>query len=418
MSERPDDRIARRRAIEALRSGVPSRDAVHILGTNQTVIELEFDHRLDSMLADQAMSGLIVAGDFGTGKSHLLEHLQHRALTRNTVTSKVVISKETTLHDPAKVYRSAVDAAILPGRTGSALTEIATTLLDDKPAYNAVRDWARDQELNDRFSATLYLLEHARADPELIDRILRFWNGDPIAVSELRKALKAVGEGATYMLPKINARDLALQRFRFFARLVRAAGFQGWVLLFDEIELIGRYSLLQRARSYAEIARWVVPSDAERIPDLMAVLAITDDFDGAVIEAKNDREQAPGRLRATGKPEDEIAASRAERGMSAINQRLRIVPQSHESLDTSYHRVRDMHGLAYDWKPPELEWTKASIARPMRQYVRSWINEWDLRRLDPAYRPDIAIDPLGMNYTEDRDLDSGDAPETDNGREA
>ena len=28
----------------------------------------------------------------------------------------------------------------------------------------------------------------------------------------------------------------------------------------------------------------------------------------------------------------------------------------------------------------------------MRQYVRAWINEWDLRRLDPAYVPDIAVD--------------------------
>ena len=412
MSERAEEWIARRRAVEALRSGVPSRDAVHILGTNQIGIEAEFDRRLDGVMAGQA-GGFIVAGDFGTGKSHLLEHLQHRALARNAVTSKIVISKETTLHDPPRVYRSAVDAAILPGRTGSALTEVATQLLFDKPACNDVREWTRTAGLNDRFAATLYLLENARADAELIDRILRFWGGEPIAVSELRKALKAVGEGATYTLPRITARDLALQRFRFFARLIRAAGFQAWVLLFDEVELIGRYSLLQRARSYAEIARWVDPSDAERIPCVMAVLALTDDFDAAVIEAKNDRELAPARLLATGKPEDEVAASRAERGMSVIDHRLRIEPQSQESLKTAYRCVRNMHAAAYDWNPPDLEVTKASTARPMRQYVRSWINEWDLRRLDPAYRPEIGVETIAMNYTEDPDLTSGDALETD-----
>ena len=34
---------------------------------------------------------------------------------------------------------------------------------------------------------------------------------------------------------------------------------QGWLLLFDEVELIGRYTLLQRGRSYAELARWLQP---------------------------------------------------------------------------------------------------------------------------------------------------------------
>ena len=52
-------------------------------------------------------------------------------------------------------------------------------------------------------------------------------------------------------------RELARQRLRFLPQLLRAAGHAGWVVLFDEVELIGRYSLLQRGRSYAELARWL-----------------------------------------------------------------------------------------------------------------------------------------------------------------
>ena len=48
-----------------------------------------------------------------------------------------------------------------------------------------------------------------------------------------------------------------MQRLRFAAKLLAAAGYAGWVVLFDEVELIGRYSLQQRAKSYAELARWV-----------------------------------------------------------------------------------------------------------------------------------------------------------------
>ena len=42
--------------------------------------------------------------------------------------SKIVISKETPLHDPVKVFRTAAATAIVPGRRGPALAEIANGL--------------------------------------------------------------------------------------------------------------------------------------------------------------------------------------------------------------------------------------------------------------------------------------------------
>jgi hypothetical protein len=40
----------------------------------------------------------------------------------------------------------------------------------------------------------------------------------------------------------------------------------------------------------------------------------------------------------------------------------------------------------------------------MRQYVRAWINEWDLVRLDPRYRPDTEVVDLTYDYREDESL--------------
>ena len=42
----------------------------------------------------------------------------------------------------------------------------------------------------------------------------------------------------------------------------------------------------------------------------------------------------------------------------------------------------------------------------MREYVRRWINEWDLRRLDPTYRPEIQVTSLAIDYSEDPDLET------------
>jgi len=127
-----EEQVRNQRAIEALRNGVPNRDAVAVLGCNQPEIEDKFRRQLErtkhAIAGGSKNEGLLVAGDFGAGKSHLLEYLMHLALEQNFVCSKIVISKETPLFDPAKLYRAVAEAAIVPGKRGSAMTEIATAL--------------------------------------------------------------------------------------------------------------------------------------------------------------------------------------------------------------------------------------------------------------------------------------------------
>jgi hypothetical protein len=405
-----DGRIIHRRTIEALRSGVPNRDAVHQLGSSQGAIERQFDELLALVSDGKGNRGLVVGGDFGTGKSHLLEYLQHVAVSRGFVTSKIVVSKETPLHDPVKVYRTAIATAMVPGRRGAALREIASALDFESPGYAEFNRWVNSDEadLNERFAATLYLHRDLRnADQEFADRIVRFWSGDPIGVGELKRKLREAGEAASWALSKISIRDLALERFRFSAGLMAAAGYKGWILLFDEVELIGRYSLLQRGKSYGEIARWAQGFDDERIPWLGAVLAITDDFVSAVIDGKNDDEIVPARLRIRG---DELLAARAERGMTIVQRETAPLDRPDMTvLQTTHRRLREIHSAAYGWDAPELAVQEAGITRSMRQYVRAWINEWDLRRLDPAYNPAIQLQEVSMDYTEDSDLER--APE-------
>ena len=253
--------VEQRRAIEALRAGVPNRDSVRALGCAQPRIEERFRKQLESAMDDVANArqtpGLLIEGEFGSGKSHLLEYLQHVALAERFVCSKIVISKETPLYDPTKLYRAAIQTAVAPGRQGSALTEIAFGLTFDSRGYAELVSWANSAEagLDARFAATLFLFERVR-DEEVRDRIISFWSGEPLNTSELRRWLRDLGEAASYKLEPVSAKELTLQRFRFAPRLMIAAGYSGWVLLIDEVELIGRYSFKQRARSYAELARW------------------------------------------------------------------------------------------------------------------------------------------------------------------
>lgn len=412
--------LAARKAIEALRAGVPNRDAVTALGVASPAIAERFGDLLATVAErgaePQSPAGFLVAGGFGAGKSHLLEYMQHLALARNFVVSKVVISKETPLHDPVKFYRAAIGNAVAHGRRGPALAQIAAELQPRGEPYHDFYTWVQGtRELNQRFAATLYLHEHAQQDPELQERILQFWAGDPITVGDLKRALRAQGEGMTYLFDPIDARSLALQRFRFVARLILAGGYAGWALLVDEAELIARYSVLQRARSYAELARWTGNLKGELYPGIASVFAITSDYEAAILEGRHDREHVPARLRATGREADDLMAGQAERGMRLISRALRLPPPSRPVIRGTYEHLRSLHGAAYAWEPPPVGSAPYATSTSMREYVRWWITEWDLKRLDPSYEPSLEVTHLTPDLSEDEALDqpaeeTGDPP--------
>lgn len=402
--------VARRRAIEALRAGVPSRDAVAALGSGQSAIEDRFQ-ALREAAAGGTAGGLLIGGGFGTGKSHLLEHLAGLALDAGYTVSRVVISKETPLYDPVKVFRAAAESAVRAGQVRPAIVEAAAALDLDGRAYAELLRWASasGSGLNERFPATLALYAHVRdRDQAFADTILRFWSGDPIAVPELRRRLREIGEQRPTLSP-VAAPELGRQRLRFGARLLAAAGSPGWVILFDEVELIGRYSLLQRARSYAELARWIRGDHGGKSIPIAAVLAMTDDFEAAVITGRNDRELVPAKLRLKDTPEATALATAAQLGMRIIDRETHLLtPPDDVELKHAYTRLRTLHGEAFGWRPPDVAGLERLGATRMRQYVRAWINEWDLVRLDPEYRPETEMVDLRTDYREDPDLERSD----------
>jgi hypothetical protein len=160
------DRLSARRAVEALRSGVPSRDAVATLGSGQADIEDRFIQLLDTTgtVRSTGRRGLLLGGGFGSGKSHLLEHLADLALDRGFAVSRVVVSKETPLHDPAKVLRAAVESAITHGGAVGAVAEAAAGLDPGSAGYAELLRWASGSaSVDDRFALTLSLLPRAQS---------------------------------------------------------------------------------------------------------------------------------------------------------------------------------------------------------------------------------------------------------------
>lgn len=401
-----------RRALEALRNGVPNRDAVRVMGCGQAEIEQRFRQCLElnaeHVDKDRQVPGMLVTGGFGAGKSHLLEYLAHLAVSENFVCSRVVISKETPLSDPAKVFKAAIESAEVPGIGGLAVQEIALRLKAESSQYSALRMWCerRAGAMSPLFIATLLLHERLGSDPELVEKIVGFWSGDPLAITRIRRGLKQAGADSIYPVKNVPARELAVHRFAFFAQLVMGAGYRGWALLLDEVELIGRYSLLQRAKSYAELARWMARVKGEQYPGLITVAAITDDFDAAVLDERDDWRSIRPKLEAKGREEYRVIAGRAETGMRLIKrEKLALEAPDEAHLAQAYRHLKQVHAKAYGWEPPDIPMAELATTRRMRSHVRRWIAQWDLHRLYPSDIIRTEETELRPSYAEDVEME-------------
>ena len=405
-----------RRALEALRNGVPNRYAVEMLGCGQPAITERFEAILgrvaDPELAQHsaASNSLLVSGDFGSGKSHLLTHLEHLALEQGFVCSKVAISKETPLYDLGKVFKSAVEHGRLPGRAGMLIEELGQSLNPDTVEYDRFFSWANNTEhngLNAIFPATLQIYKWSH-DFELNRQIEYFWAGDKIMSARVKEGLRQINmlRDYTFRAPKIS--ELPPQRLLFFNNLIKAAGYKGWVVLLDEIELMGSYSLLQRGRSYAELARWCGQGQGDAYPGLVTVGSVTDDFAAVVIDVagdKQDRDYVEGKLQ----ERNAHLVGSAVTGMDMLERGTMGLRQPGDAeVQGTVDRLRDIYSAAYGWDAPSLslkDMASGGFQNRMRYKVRASINQWDLMRHYPDQTFHMEGDEFHHTYDENRDLE-------------
>ena len=404
-----------RRAIEALRAGVPNRAAIRRMGIGREGIAEAFAARMsDPFGADPAPPGApVLAGGFGSGKSHVLGYLREMALQENFVVSLVAISKETPLFDPAKLYADAVRGADVPGQNDDAIgVSVARAVRGtDSGRWDRFKEWvdamvarwrAGDPGgLSPYFGAIVHLIE--RSDPEITADVVAFLGGGTLKSGKIKAQLGGARAAKRFDLGRIRQADLAAQRVRFLPRLFVAAGYAGWCVLLDEVELIGRYSALKRGAAYAEIGRWLGLDPAVSVPGIVSACAVSDDFADVVIDGRNDARRIQEILGAQGMLEQ---ARLARLGMAALDKSGSVfVRQPDEAgLQRILQHVCALYREAYDWDPPAIDVGERLSGKSMRIYIKTWITLWDMKRL---YGDDVTIRirPMEIEYREAGEFD-------------
>src|SRR5271157_3751853 len=401
--------IEARGAIEALRAGVPNRAAIRLLGERDGTAVNSFLDSLgrctQGLEHGRESEGNIVWGGFGAGKSHLLGFMRELALERNFVVSVVPVSKETPMFDPARLFAAAIRVAEVPGANDDVMTVALSRLKPQTEPYDRLERWATDEaragSLASAFAALLWLFPHL--GPEDHARIPRFFGGGKLNAAVVKSWLREHGAAKLFDLKPAREVELTRQRLRFAPRLMASVGLAGWCVLLDEVELVGRYSPLQRGKSYAELARWLGRDEIDGLPGITTVAAFTDDFAAEMFDNRRDEELIPQALEKKGLARQADLAKRCMEQLRRMRG-VRLASPDDSALGAAQNRIADLYYDAYQWRPSGLAIGDRLAGKSMRQYIKSWITEWDIERLY-GERTTTEAQTIQTDYTESAELE-------------
>jgi len=236
--------------LEALRLGVvPHVDPSQLTVGRDTEFAL-----VDQDLRETPDIGAarVFLGDYGTGKTHMLEWIEHQAMRRNFLCTRVVLDEEEVPPShPQRVYRSLCRGLRYPDQEGCGL---APLLHKAKVPDSFLKPGSATY--HHYLSPVLAYLQKLDPEEALHDELLDWIEGQPSqANQELEQRLRQRTRLRNYRL-------YALKDYRPWAHiysylvgglswLARQAGYEGLVVLFDEAEF---YALLgSQGREFADL---------------------------------------------------------------------------------------------------------------------------------------------------------------------
>ena len=384
--------ISDRRVIEALRTGVPIRDVIDLLGSGQPQLERQFNDLLASKRKGSSTSpnGFIFFGGFGTGKSHVLEAFTKIAIDSNFVVSRATISNTLKLGSPTDVIKSLVANTQTKAHLENGLEQLLADALESQVNFESFISWLSSEVEKGRLSSIYHgiaaLLPKISYGTETFEVIMDYLRGGTVA-ARLKQSL----DMRNLQFP--DAKSRPAQTSAFLTRLFISLGYSGWVVLFDELELIRLLpGAPTRGRSYAELAHWMGYNDLRPTQGLTVVGCMTSGYVSERIEysgptGPNELTVIPERMSA-GSTTSSLAAS-AKLGMKLLQQwdnqgdekSLQLVKPSNEAVREIQAELIKIYEAAYQTSVSAIPIKDLSKSQdPMRVHIRRWIVSWDLER--------------------------------------
>jgi adenosylhomocysteinase len=395
INERPPRDVALR-IISALRSGSNLLESVSLFSAGRDSVVGAADALLEELTISGGSTVRWLRGNYGSGKTHMFARIREAAHARNWVASYVVISGRGSgceLHRFEEVYAAIVRNCAVPrsrigeetlgangweelldgwvhavkaqagvrGNSDVATMKVrdalATTMSGLRAKYGI--GGAYGAALNEFANATL------DADAERRELMLAWFQGDDVLKrsTSTRQELKRIGiqEAITRRNAKVMLRNMSA--------FLRYRGFDGLLILFDEVENVLRLTPSARRAAYT-IARELIDNvDALHgmTRTLLYFSGTPDLFDRE--KGVADYEALASRVM--------LAASTGTPNPAAMVVDLEAFPITARALMSVAGRIADIYKVAYPAKIADtnsvLEECKATLNRGVLPSFRLWV---------------------------------------------
>lgn len=329
-----------RHVIEALRSGVPSRAVGQYFSEARPGIMREISGRMEQVRETGKSGGMIIAGKYGEGKTHLLNTVFNMAHSDNMVVSYLSLSKETPFDKLYLVYQKLLSQTYLPKRMQPGFMQILEKMTAGSPAAGEMLLYAAKHLETDKLYYLLrsYLGTEDQDEKFMLQADLE---GDFIGNVPLKQIYKRIFNEKVKYNVNFTKTKHCRDYFAFLSRLFRISGYNGWVILIDETELIGRLGKKARLNAYRNMADFLQPDD--QMEGVYSLFALGASYAEDVVEAKHEFDNLAALY-----PDNEEPMKTV---LNLIAKAPQLAPLTEKEIFEVLKKVQIFHGRAYDWHP-------------------------------------------------------------------
>lgn len=329
-----------RHVIEALRSGVPSRAVGAYFSSARPRIMRDIRERLENMSKNGKSGGMVISGKYGEGKTHLLNTVFTMAHENHMVVSYLSLSKETPMDKLYLIYQKIISNTYLPEHQQPGFMQVLENMTPNSPLASEMIAFSAKQLETDKL---YYLLRAYLSTEDVEEKFLlqADLEGDFIANAPLKKIYRRIFNHPVKYNVNFSKTKHCQDYFSFMSHLFIQMGYQGWVILVDEAELIGRLGKKARLNAYGNMAHFLLPN--KEMESVFSMFALSASYIEDVIEGKHDYENL-----------SELFPEEPE-PIHTVLDILVKAPQLHPLTQTEFrevlNRLKDFHGRAYQWEP-------------------------------------------------------------------
>lgn len=389
------------RVIEALRSGISSRSVGQYFSSARPELMRQISGQVDRVAQTGTSGGMVITGRYGEGKTHLLNTVFNLAHDNNMVVSLLSLSKETPFDKLHLVYQKVVANTYLPRRLQPGFQHVLQELSPNSPITQDILSFTGKHLDSDKlfFVFRSYLNVDNPDDKYLLMADLE---GDFISTSHLRQIYKRIFSQTAHPAPFSKARH-SMDYFVMLSHLFKLLGFNGWVILFDEGELIGRLGKKARLTAYRNMASFLLPEQYSRLESTFSMFAMSASFIEDVIESKHEFDNLNMAY------VDRSEREPVEKVLSLIQTAPQLQPLNQAEIRAVLEHVQDFHGRAYGWSA-NLDIDEVLKATETRGYLLRTRIRAAVELLDQLYQYGqagrIQINALGEPQYLEEDLPS------------